>query len=511
MKGPFTFTGGIKPNRSVFDLSYTKYLTCDMGQLIPVLCDEVVPGDKWKIGNDIVIRAQPLVAPMFHEVNVSVHYFFVPNRLLWSDWEDFITGGKDGDYTGSPPLWGGTVYERSKLGTIWDYLGFPIVSDVTGPGASPSGVEPNAFPQRAYNLIWNQYYRDENHMDEVDVETNYKILNRCWKKDYFTSALPWQQRGIAPALPISGFTNAAWQDDDFSNSTTPSVQAGFINMAVSPKMLLNGATAVESAKAFMNSNIVDFGEAATFDVSDLRLAFSMQKFMERSARGGYRYIESLQAHYGVSPRDERLQRPEYIGGTKAPFIVSEVLQTSSTDATSPQGNQAGHGMVVDRNYAGSYFATEHGWIIGLMSIMPKPAYDSQGVNRQHLRRSRYDYYFPEFANLSEQAIIEGEIFATTNASENTAIFGYQGRFDEMRYKPDMTVGQMRDTFDYWHLARKFASAPHLNADFLECKPAETKRIFAVQDEPGLMVTVGNKLTVIRPIPIMSEPGLIDHN
>lgn len=505
MKGSFQFTGGIKPRRSVFDLSYTKYLTCDMGQLIPIMCDEMVPGDIFKVGNDIVIRAQPMVAPMFHEVNVTVHYFFVPNRLLWDDWEDFITGGKDGDYTGLPPLWTVKSIPEASVGSLYDYMGFPLLAN----GNLPAGCEPLAFPQRAYNLIWNEYYRDENHMDEVALDNGF-ILNRCWKKDYFTSALPWQQRGIAPALPISGTTNALWSASDFiDNSSVTPLQVS--PTPGNPKLFTGGASQKTNTMNFFNSNVVDFSDAATFDVSDLRLAFQMQKFMERSARGGYRYIESLQAHYGVSPRDERLQRPEYIGGTKAPFIVSEVLQTSATDATSPQGNQAGHGMVVDRNYAGSYFAQEHGWIIALMSIMPKPAYNSQGVNRQYLRRDRYDYYFPELANLSEQAIVEGEIYATNVSAENTAIFGYQGRYDEMRYKPDITCSLMRDTFDYWHLARKFSSAPHLNKDFLECKPAETKRIFAVQNEPGLMVTVGNKITAIRPLPIMSEPGLIDHN
>lgn len=507
-KGPFNFTGGVKPRRSVFDLSYTKYLTCDMGQLIPVMCDEVVPGDTFKIGNDVVINAQPMIAPMYHEVNVSVHYFFVPYRILWDDWQDFITGGKDGDYTGIPPLW--EPLTTPAVGSLWDYLGFPLLI--------PAGIPPLDFPRRAYNLIWNEYYRDENHMDEVSLK-NENILNRCWEKDYFTSALPWQQRGVAPALPISGITHANWDLTDFENVGTTGAEIQFNSLTSHPVANVTNpptgtrAQATANALGFFNSNEVDFSDAATFNVSDLRLATQIQKFMERSARGGYRYIESLQAQYGVSPRDERLQRPEYIGGTKAPMIVSQVLQTGATEATSPQGNKAGNGMTVDRNFAGTYHAVEHGLIIGLMSVMPKGAYNSQGINRQWLRRTRYDWYYPVFANLSEQAVVLGELCASTNSTQNTSIFGYQGRYDEMRYKPSMTCGQMRNTFDYWHLARKFdpASPPHLNADFLECKPAETKRIFAVQDEPGLVVMFGNRITGIRPLPIMSEPGLLDHN
>jgi hypothetical protein len=253
--------------------------------------------------------------------------------------------------------------------------------------------------------------------------------------------------------------------------------------------------------------------AATFDVSDLRLAFQIQKWMERNARAGVRYTEFLRAHFGVAPRDERLQRPEYIGGSKSPIIISEVLQTSqSTQGTagSPQGNMAGHGLTADRTRAARYRVSEYGWILGIMSVMPRTAYQ-QGVNRQFLRRTKFDHYFAEFAHLSEQAIENVELVATNDENYNAGIFGYQGRYDELRYMPSRVCGNMRQLYDYWHLGRKFSltSPPLLNEEFIKCVP--DKRIFAVQNEDGLIVNVANIIRAVRPMPIMSNPGLIDHN
>ena len=470
-----------------------------MAQLIPVMCDEVVPGDIFQIGAQAVIRFQPLVAPILHEVNMYVHYFFVPYRLLWEDWEDFISGGVDGTFADPIPEWEPT---NTTVGSLWDFFGFPT-------GVDPDGAYPIDFPRRAYNFVWNEYYRDETLQTEVAL-TNETILNRDWEKDYFTSSLPWQQRGVAPALPISGTTHAVWPNSSFSNATTGSTNPSLTGNTgdgklyvtnVDPDYLLN-------LKAFFASNSVDLSSASTFDIADLRLAFQIQKWMERNARAGARYTEFLRSHFGVAPRDERLQRPEYIGGCKSPVIISEVLQTSSTDATSAQGNLAGHGLTVANQYCGKYHAEEFGLIMGIMSVMPRSAY-SQGIDRQWLRRTKYDFYFPEFANLSEQAIINAEIYATGVLADNQNIFGYQGRYDEMRTKNNLIVSQMRSTFDYWHLGRQFASAPALNASFVTCVPR--KDIFAVPSEPGLIVNFGNVIKAIRPLPYMAEPGLIDHN
>ena len=516
MSNIFQNVAGLRPGRSVFDLSYEKKLTCDMGQLIPVMCDEVVPGDIFEIANQIVIRFQPLVAPIMHEVNAYVHYFFVPYRLLWEDWENFITGGVDGDDESVLPRWSITNAEtETTIGTLWDYMGFP--TDV-----NPVGAYPLDFPRRAYNYIYNEYYRDETLTTEVGLN-NYIVLNRAWEKDYFTSALPWQQRGTAPALPISGTTNAVfagsinapiYPDGSISETTKLRVAKASgasiysVESTGSSLVLLNPAIAV-NPKSALDDNVVDFSDAATFDVADLRLAFQIQKWMERNARAGARYTESLRAHFGVAPRDERLQRPEYIGGSKSPIIVSEVLQTSSTDTTSAQGNQAGHGITADGTYIGKYRAEEYGLIMGIMSVMPRTAY-SQGIDRQWLRRSRYDFYFPEFANLSEQAIENAELYARgTSEADNRGIFGYQGRYDEMRVKKNQICGLMRSDFDYWHMGRKFTSMPTLSSAFVVSNP--TKRIFAAPSEPGLVVNFANKIKAIRPLPIQSDPGLIDHN
>ena len=485
----FSEVGGLHPRRSVFDLSYEKKLTCDMAQLIPVMCDEVVPGDVFKIGNQAVVRFQPLVAPILHEINMYVHYFFVPYRILWDDWEDFISGGVDGQFADPIPEWEPTI---TTEGSLWDFFGFPV-------GVDPDGAYPLDFPRRAYNLVYNEYYRDENLQTEVAL-TNETILNRAWEKDYFTSSLPWQQRGTAPALPISGTTSAVWPAPPTSG--TLQNMTYYIGSATIPGNV--------QTRAALNNNTVDLSTASTFDIADLRLAFQIQKWMERNARAGVRYTEFLRAHFGVSPRDERLQRPEYIGGSKAPCIISEVLQTSSTDATTPQGNLAGHGITVSDAYCGKYHAQEFGLIIGIMSIMPRSAY-SQGIDKQWLRKTKYDFYFPEFANLSEQAILNAEICATGTPAHNQDIFGYQGRYDEMRTKNSQIVSGMRTTFDYWHLGRQFntGSPPVLNEDFIKCVPR--KDIFAVPSEPGLIVNFANIIKAFRPLPYMAVPGLIDHN
>ena len=500
MTKQFQSIGGLRPGRSVFDLSYEKKFTCDMGQLIPVLCDEMVPGDFFKIGNQAIVRFQPLVAPVLHEINIYTHYFFVPYRLLWDEWETFISGGVTGDETPTIPTWEPTDPTPDE-GSLWDYMGFPT-------GIDPDGAYPLDFPRRAYNLVYNEYYRDETLITEVAL-TNETILNRCWEKDYFTSSLPWQQRGTAPALPITGTTFADFSDAVSGNIVDQAVQRVQVGSASDIIYTPNG-TYNARLLAALNNNTVDLSTASTFDIADLRLAFQIQKWMERNARAGARYTEFLHSHFGVSPRDDRLQRPEYIGGSKSPVIISEVLQTSSTDGTSPQGNLAGHGISVSDAYCGKYHANEFGLIIGIMSIMPRSAY-SQGINRQWLRRTKYDFYFPEFANLSEQAIENAEICATNSAVHNNGIFGYQGRYDEMRYKPNMISGELRTTYDYWHLAREFSTAapPTLNATFVTCDPR--KDIFAAPSEPGLIVSFGNIIKAFRPIPIMSEPGLIDHH
>ena len=296
----FSHVGGLHPRRSVFDLSYEKKFTCDMAQLIPVMCDEVVPGDVFKIGNQAVVRFQPLVAPILHEINMYVHYFFVPYRILWDDWEDFISGGVDGQFADPIPEWEPTL---TTEGSLWDFFGFPV-------GVDPDGAYPLDFPRRAYNLVYNEYYRDENLQMEVAL-TNETILNRGWEKDYLTSALPWQQRGTAPALPINGSTSAVWDINHIyalgGALPTANLVGVFNNIAHSHNEweVQTNTQRTQLADA-LNRNTVDLSTASTFDIADLRLAFQIQKWMERNARSGVRYTEFLRAHFGVSPRDESL-------------------------------------------------------------------------------------------------------------------------------------------------------------------------------------------------------------
>nr|QJB18788.1 MAG: major capsid protein [Microvirus sp.] len=495
----FESVGSLVPGRSVFDLSYEKKLTCDMGQLIPVMCDEVVPGDYFEIGNQAILRFQPLVAPVLHEINMYVHYFFVPYRLLWEDWEDFISGGVDGQDASVLPRWTPTI---NTLGSLWDFLGFPV-------GVTPTGALPMSFPRDAYNFVYNEYYRDETLQTEVAL-TQEAILNRSWEKDYFTSSLPWQQRGTSPALPITGTSSAVWNSSEITAAALSTQMYIGVNLNVTPsqgQFIASNATNKGYLADSLNRNTVDLSTATPLDIADLRIAFQIQRWMERNARSGARYTEFLKAHFGVSPRDERLQRPEYIGGSKSPIIISEVLQTSQTDTT-PQGTLAGHGISISDAYCGKYHAKEYGLIIGIMSVMPRSAYQ-QGINRQWLRRTKYDFFFPEFANLSEQAIETAEIYATAVEAENTTLFGYQGRYDEMRVKQSMVVSEMASTFDYWHLGRQFAAAPILNDSFITCVPR--KDIFADQADPGLLISFGNIIKAHRPLPITAEPGLIDHD
>lgn len=536
MSNVYSSINGVRPGRTKFNLSYSSKFDCDMGQLIPVMCKEVVPGDTFKIGNEVVIRFQPLVAPVLQEINATVHYFYVPNRLLMKEdegsWEDFITGGADGETSVTLPRWTGETGYNSKF-TLWDYFGLPV-------GVNPK-IAPISFPKRAYNLVWNAYYRSEDLQEEVDLDNNL-VLNKGWSRDYFTSALPWQQRGTAPGLPISGIlpltqigTSNIFGYNDHSDLGVTYVEGksssgmyylrktgegqdvdlsfGFTNAPLSIRQFSDKDNATSAVFGTVPGNFgVDLSNGVTFNVSDLRLAFQVQKWMERNARSGIRYTEFLRSHFGVAPRDERLQRPEYLGGSKSPVIVSEVLQTSQTtkgESGSPQGNLSGHGISASQNFVTKYHAVEFGWIIGILCVMPKPSYQ-QGVDRSLLRQTRYDYYFPEFAHLSEQAVLNEELYSD-GSDEDEAIFGYQGRYNEMRTSHSLVCGNMRDTLSYWHLGRIFDERPNLNGTFLECQPESLKRIFAVENVPGLIANVGNSIEAIRPMPYYAEPGLIDHN
>lgn len=512
MPNPFRQIGLPGIRRSKFDLSHKIILTGDMGKLYPVLVEDCIPGDIMKIGVELLIRFNPLVAPLMHEVNAFVHYFFVPYRLLWTGdngFEDFITGGEDGSLAPTFPTWTPT---SKDVGSLWDYLGFPI-DPSTGTGIVPTGLLPSDMPRRAYNMIYNEYYRQQEIITEVAL-TNEDILYRAWGKDYFSTAQERQQRGTAPALPISGTTSAIWAGDvsltwpAYDGSSPVNMQTHSTNYKPANGVTENALELGKAPKTGLDANTVDLSTATTFDIADLRLAFQVQKWLERQQRGGARYVETLGAHYIVHPRDDRLQRPEYIGGSRQPVIFSEVLQTSKTETGAPQGNLAGHGISVNRAFAAKYRVLEHGLIMGILSVMPKPSYCSQGVDRQWIKTTKYDFPWPEFVNLSEQPVLRGEIYANGVTGDNNTVFGYQGRHNEYRYRPDKVMGLMRTDFNFYHCARIFASAPALNDTFLNCNPS--KRNFAVTDTDTLMISIGNLISAIRPLPIIPVPGFIDH-
>ena len=543
----FSSVLGNKVGRSVFDLSHVKRFTCDMGELIPVTFLECVPGDTFKIGMQCVTRFQPMVAPILDSVDLTVHYFFVPTRLLMDkeeDWNTFLTGGKDGnDNSVVLPLWNFVYSDGSSVNpnnpfslgitslrySLWDYFGLPFGSGDKAYEISRSN-NVLGFPQRCYNLVWNEFYRDANLCDEISLN-NSTIMFRAWKKDYFTSALPWQQRGIAPALPLSGTLPVTFGPNLFLNNPTVTLNGsnfGIKQGSVSSINFLKANTPNESPSYKTNvtsingnptlAGSVNLADGTTFDVGTLRQAFQIQRWLELNARGGVRYTEFLRSHFGISPKDEVLGRPQYIGGTKSSIVVSEVLQTSrtydgsETEKGSPLGRLAGHGLGATSDYICTYTAKEFGYIIGIASWMPKPSYQ-QGVYRIFTRKTKFDFYFPEFAHLSEQAVTNGEIFAT-GTDRDKEIFGYQGAYNEMRYMPSFNCSDMRDTFSYWHLGRIFVNAPQLNAGFLTTNPnydgGIRKDIFASPNEPGMIVQFANIVKAIRPLPVYGTPGFIDH-
>lgn len=515
----------MRKRRSVFDLSHEHKLTCDMGKLIPIFCEDVLPGDTFKVKTDIVVRLQALLAPIMHRVDVFTHFFFVPNRLIFDKWEDFITGGEDGtDNTVAPTITAPST-NGFAVGSLADYFGIP-----TG---VPS-LEVSALPFRAYDLIYNEWYRDENIIPEVNISTSAgadsttstTLLSRAWEHDYFTKCLPWTQRGSQVSLPLGGgsvpVTYQAAPDNSlyYKSSSTNANWNGKpvrVNGPSSGYMLgdhLYSSTPFSSGSTSYGTGgadlVVDLSSATSSTINNLRQAFKVQQFMEISARGGARYIESILSHFGVKSSDYRLQRPVYLGGGRSPIVISEVLQTSSTSGTQALGDMGGHGFSAQRTHEFTRFFEEHGWIIGIMSIMPRTSYQ-QGLNRMWSRSTRYEYYWPIFAHLGEQGVLNKEIYAqnpsvvdSAGVSVNEKVFGYLPRYQEYRERESQVHGQMRSTLDFWHMGRIFSSLPELNANFINSDP--TKRIEAVTNEDNCLVNIYHNVKAIRPIPKKGVPG-----
>lgn len=529
MSREFNTVQSYKPKRNFFDLSHDRKFSCDMGYLVPIFNQEVLPGDTFSVVNQQLLRFAPLLAPIMHKCEVYTHYFFVPNRLIWSNWDEFITGNQGQAPEPVHPYVNFYQGIQINTGTMADYLGLP-----TGNYANQHNI--SALPIAAYNLIWNEYYRDQNLQEELPFEledgnnsdvflTYYEKApqKRAWEHDYFTSALPWTQKGEEVFLTFDTEADLGIEWRNTSNRDTwremdGSPFDGFDegNNYVTNFMAgagLNGATGVGNAdypndgKALNLDNsenlFLDLSGSYLMTVNQLRQAMALQRWLELNARAGSRYIETILAHFGVRSADARLQRPEYLGGGRSNVAFSEVLQMSESNVT-PQGTMSGHGINYGESHEFKSYFTEHGLIIGIMSIRPRTAYQ-QGIPKQFLRDDKFDYFWSLLAHLGEQAIENRELYADHTNPKGT--FGYIPRYSEYKYINSSVHGDFRDSLNFWHMGRIFENDPQLNSSFIECNP--TDRIFAVTDDNihSIWVHLYQQVKAVRPIPVFSTPLL----
>lgn len=518
--------------RSTFDRSHGVKTTFDAGKLIPILVDEVLPGDTHKLRPHHFGRLATPIVPFMDNLYLDTHYFFVPTRLIWNNWEKF--NGAQTDPDDSTDFIVPTMLSPTggyDFLSIYDHFGIP---------PKIQQLEHTSLPLRAYNLIWNEWYRDENLQDSVlvhkgdtpDPASDYKILPRGKRKDYFTGSLPWPQKGPAVNLPLGtqapviGIgkrtatfnynTNIAVRETGQTTTTTyPANDSVYIDPGADDRTFFIREDANNPG---FPAIYADLEEATAATINSLRLAFQVQKMYERDARGGTRYVEILKAHFNVTSPDFRLQRPEYLGGHTSKIASTVVPQTAPTNDTTPQGNLAAYAMVSDSGNGFTHSFTEHGYIIGLVSLRADLNYQ-QGLNRLWSRKTRFDYYWPALSHLGEQAILNKEIYAQGNGVVDgteivdNQVFGYQERNAEYRYKPNEIHGAFRSNYttplDMWHLAQDFTSLPLLNASFIEENPP-VDRVLAVETEPQVLLDIWHDFQSTRPMPVYAVPGLVDH-
>lgn len=520
----------LKVGHTAFNLSTTSRGTCKMGYMVPIYITDVLPADKFRISVSEMLRFLPMVAPPMHDVKVFFDYFFVPNRLLWSNWENFRTGGEDGSNTSVPP------YIVSPDGgfavsSLADYFGMP-----TGVG----GKRMSALPFRAHNLIYNYYVRNEDMGEEravpltdgLDETSPLTMFKRCWPRDYFTGALNERQRGDPTYLPLGltapvvgngkalGLYNGIAQSvlttnnvsgdqsylvPDIRNSgpedipPTGSVPAVY----TTPGNYVWGVN-TDSSKSGL---VADLTVTSAVTVDDVRTAFQNQLIKQLLKRAGYRYREFMMAFFGTDAGDGRLQWPSYIGGMESNALFSEVLQTSASDSVTPQGNMAGHGISATRTRRLSYRVPEDGWIIGYMSIVPKACYN-QGLPRMYTRETRYDYYNGLYAHLGEKLILNEELYCDGTSADKEG-FAYVPQYEEYRRSFDTSHGLLRSDAKYWAFDRIFAERPVFNQNFLECTPSRAPFVDQT-DVDQIVYAVRTHVRASRPIPRMGTPGFVDH-
>lgn len=514
--------------RSSFNRSHGYKTTFDSGYLVPFYVDEALPGDTFNARSTLFARLATPIAPIMDNMYMDTFYFAVPIRLIWDNWQRFNGEQKNpGDSTDflvpqvKSPTGGWTV------GSLEDYFGLP-----TG----VANLSVSALWHRAYNLIYNEWFRDENLQvsvpvlknDGPDPVANYKLLRRGKRHDYFTSCLPWPQKGPGVEIPIGGtapvvgngrsigyVTGANNIGEGFSASGSVAYYSpGFFDV-VPGTGTLTAITAPGAVGLTTNPTksgmYADLSKATPVTINALRQAFQLQKLYERDARGGTRYTEIIRSHFGVISPDARLQRPEYLGGSSARVIVNPVPQTDSTNSTSPQGNLAAFGLVSDGNGGFVKSFVEHCVIIGLVNVRADLTYQ-QGIPRMFSRKGRFDFYWPALAHLGEQAVLNKEIYAQGTAQDD-AVFGYQERWAEYRYFPSQITGKFRSKYaqslDFWHLSQDFSTLPTLSANFIEENPP-VSRVIAVPSEPQFIFDSYIDLKCVRPMPVYSVPGLVDH-
>lgn len=526
--------------RTKFDRSHVYKTTFDSGKLIPVFVDEVLPGDTTRMSVNYFARLATPVKPIMDNIYLDWFFFFVPNRLVWDHWQNFCFEQEDPDDSTDyviPAVTAAGNADNAYVGSLWDYFGLPVNTSNNISGIS-------ALPFRAVYLIWNEWFRDENLQKSVKIQKSdaNEVLDlsrssdqpswvfssganvapgfacppRGKRHDYFTSALPWTQKGPGVELPLNGNAPLLSADTQMQFQTmfpsfkgyNPDNLAGIVDTTGT-----NNAQFVQvSPEGVADWGYADLSGVSASTISSLRTAFQMQKFYERLARGGSRYTEVLRSFFGVVSPDARLQRPEFLGSFTKMIMVNPIAQTSATDDTSPQGNLSAYGVTASNFHGFTKSFVEHGYIIGFVCARADLTYQ-QGINKMWLRSTVYDFYWPTFAHLGEQAIELREIYAQGTEADTT-VFGYQERYAEYRYKPSQITGKFRSsvtggTLDKWHLSQFFQNAPVLNEEFIVEKPP-IERIIAVTSEPQFLLDIGFRYTTVRPMPMFGTPGLVDH-